>query len=193
MDIRTILDTLEYIQTDQKQILMEGKYTQAKLPYKRTALSPVMSKETLDYHYGKLHKAYVNKANKGEGGDFQVAGAFLHNLFFPQLKSPIGAVSNPSGPSKELIENKHDSFNNFKKAFTEAAMSIQGSGWVYMNTSGNIKIIKNHKVVNNIALLVDWWEHAWVLDYKHDKEKYLDNMWKIINWDIVNNRINGVS
>jgi len=190
MDVRTILDRLDYIQTGQKQILMEGKYTQAKLPYKRTALIPVMSKKALDYHYGKLHKAYVDKANKDEGGDFQVAGAFLHNLFFPQLKAPSGGANNPSESSKELIENKHDSFDNFKEGFTEAALSIQGSGWVYMNTSGNIKTIQNHKVVSNVALLVDWWEHSWFTDYGPDKEKYLNNIWKIINWNVVNDRIN---
>ena len=69
-------------------------------------------------------------------------------------------------------------------------MKIQGSGWVYMDTSGNIKTIVNHEVVSNIALLIDWWEHAWALDYQADKEKYLDNIWKIINWKVVSDRIN---
>ena len=69
-------------------------------------------------------------------------------------------------------------------------MGIQGSGWIYMDTSGTIKTIKDHKVVKNIALLVDWWEHAWALDYQADKAKYLTNTWKIINWDVVNDRIN---
>ena len=59
-----------------------------------------------------------------------------------------------------------------------------------MDTSGTIKTIKDHKVVKNIALLVDWWEHAWALDYQADKAKYLTNTWKIINWDVVNDRIN---
>jgi Fe-Mn family superoxide dismutase len=68
-------------------------------------------------------------------------------------------------------------------------MKIQGSGWVYLSTGGDIKTIKNHAVRTDIALLVDWWEHAWALDYQSDKEKYLDNIWKIINWDVVNNRL----
>ena len=68
-------------------------------------------------------------------------------------------------------------------------MKIQGSGWVYMSTSGDIKTIVNHQVKNDIAMLVDWWEHAWALDYQHDKGKYLNNMWRIINWDIVNVRL----
>ena len=72
-------------------------------------------------------------------------------------------------------------------------MGIQGSGWIYLDTNGNIKTIQNHKVVDNVAMIVDWWEHAWALDYQHDKTKYLKNIWKIINWDIVNERINGDS
>ena len=72
-------------------------------------------------------------------------------------------------------------------------MGIQGSGWIYMDTSGAIKTIKNHKVVKNIALLVDWWEHAWALDYQADKAKYLVNTWKIINWNIINDRINNAN
>ena len=69
-------------------------------------------------------------------------------------------------------------------------MSIEGSGWVYMDTSGNIKTIANHKKINNIALLVDWWEHSWALDYKADKASYLKNTWRIIDWSVVNDRIN---
>jgi len=68
-------------------------------------------------------------------------------------------------------------------------MSIQGSGWVYLSTSGEIKTIKNHAVRTDIALLIDAWEHAWSLDYQADKDQYLDNIWRIINWEIVNERI----
>ena len=163
----------------------KAHYIQAKLPYDKQELVPVMSKNTLDYHYGKLYKSYVDKANKGEGGDFQIAGAFLHSLYFPQFKTPAG-TNKPTGVSKEFIND----FDKFKDEFTKAAMGIQGSGWIYMDTSGTIKTIKDHKVVKNIALLVDWWEHAWALDYQADKAKYLTNTWKIINWDVVNDRIN---
>ncbi len=72
-------------------------------------------------------------------------------------------------------------------------MGIQGSGWIYIDTEGNIKTIQNHKMVDNVAMIIDWWEHAWALDYQHDKAKYLKNIWKIINWDIINERINGNS
>ena len=88
-----------------------------------------------------------------------------------------------------MIEEKFDDYDNFKEEFKAEAMKIQGSGWVYLSTGGNIKTIKNHAVRTDIALLIDWWEHAWALDYQSDKEKYLDNIWKIINWDVVNNRL----
>ena len=186
----TLKDYLSFKEVD--KILLEKvkgtKIVQEKLPYKRTELDPIMSKNTLDYHYGKLHKAYVTNANKGEGGDFQVAGAFLHNLFFQQFKAPNG-TNNPSGGIKELIEDNHASFNDFKTEVTNKAMDIQGSGWVYVNKDCTISTIVNHKIVNNIVLLIDWWEHAWALDYQSDKEKYLNNIWKIINWDIINKRI----
>jgi len=72
-------------------------------------------------------------------------------------------------------------------------MGIQGSGWIYIDTEGNIKTIQNHKMVDNVAMIIDWWEHAWALDYQHDKAKYLKNIWKIINWNIINERTNGNS
>ena len=161
-----------------------------KLPYAKDDLSPVMSEDTIKYHRDNLAAGYVKRYNEGKGdAKFNEAGAFLHNIFFPQLKPPQGR-NNPSGKCLEIINEKYESFDNFKDEFQKAAMSIQGSGWVYMDTSGNIKTIPNHKVRSNIALLVDWWEHAWALDYKQDKKKYLENIWKIINWDVVNDRLN---
>jgi Fe-Mn family superoxide dismutase len=68
-------------------------------------------------------------------------------------------------------------------------MAVQGSGWVYLSTSGTIKTIPNHQVRTDICVLVDWWEHAWALDYQWDKERYLDNIWKIIDWNVCNERI----
>ena len=82
-----------------------------------------------------------------------------------------------------------DTYDDFKEAFKEEAMKIQGSGWIYLSTNGDIKTIKNHAVRTDICVLVDWWEHAWALDYQSDKEKYLDNIWKIINWDVCNERL----
>jgi Fe-Mn family superoxide dismutase len=165
------------------------KLTLAKLPYAKNALAPVMGKKTLDYHYSGLAKAYVDKFNSGEGdAKFNEAGAFLHNIFFPQLQAPTSG-NKPSGVSLDLINNKYGSFDKFKEEFTNTAMGIQGSGWIYLTKSGTIKIIKNHAIRTDIAMLVDWWEHAWVLDYEKDKGKYCANFWRIINWDVVNEKL----
>jgi Fe-Mn family superoxide dismutase len=160
------------------------------LPYKPDALSPVKSKETIEYHYGHLAAGYVKRYNKGEGDpEFNAAGAFLHNLYFPELQPPK-SNNIPFGKSLNVIETKYKSFPNFQKQVKEVAMKIQGSGWVYMSLNGDIKTIVNHEIRNDIALLIDWWEHAWALDYQSDKAKYLENIWKIINWQIVNDRLN---
>jgi len=68
-------------------------------------------------------------------------------------------------------------------------MKIQGSGWVYMDKNGNIKTIVNHEIKPDIILLIDWWEHAWALDYQANKEKYLDNIYKVIDWNVINPRL----
>ena len=159
------------------------------LPYPEKALDPVMSKATIDYHYEHLAKGYAKRYNAGEGNaDFNRAGSFLHNKFFPQLRAPKGA-NRPRGAVLELIESKFKTYEDFKEAFKETAMKIQGSGWAYLSTSGEIKTIRNHQVRTDICVLVDWWEHAWALDYQSDKERYLDNIWKIINWDVCNERL----
>lgn len=179
-DIRQTLDLLEA--KDQEDLV------QAKLPYARSVLSPVMSSNTIDYHYGKLYKGYVDRFNKKEGDrTFNEAGAYLHSIYFSQFKRP--GVSRPHGAILDIINRHHTNFVDFKKNFKEEAMKIQGSGWVYLSTSGQIKIIKNHAKRSDIALLVDWWEHAWALDYQADKAKYLDNIWRIIDWDAVNRRL----
>jgi len=173
--------------------LVEAKSKQdlvlEKLPYKETQLAPVMSKATLEYHYGKLARGYVDRYNKGEGdSSFNEAGAFLHNIFFPQLMPPKNN-NVPRGPSAELINRKYGSFSKFKEEFKEKAMKIQGSGWIYMSRSGELKTIPNHQKRTDIALLIDWWEHAWAKDYGADKAKYLQNIWRCINWDKVNSKI----
>jgi len=163
------------------------------LPYDRTDLEPVMSKETIDYHFSSLAKGYVDRYNKGEGdADFNQAGAFLHNIFFPQLKSPSGS-NKPFSVSAEFIDKHFNSLDQLKNEFEKTAMSIQGSGWVYLSRSGQIKTIKNHQIKNDIVLLVDWWEHAWALDYQSKKDKYLKNIWRIIDWSVINNRLNNFS
>ena len=78
--------------------------------------------------------------------------------------------------------------DSFKDEFAIEAMKIQGSGWAYLAYDGKIKTIKNHEVRDDILLLVDWWEHAFILDYGSDKKKYLSELWKIINWNVINTR-----
>jgi Fe-Mn family superoxide dismutase len=159
------------------------------LPYGLKELDPVMSKETLDYHFEHLAKGYAKRYNADEGDkDFNRAGSFLHNKFFPQFKSPKG-TNRPKGAVAQLIEDKFKTYEDFQEAVKAEAMKIQGSGWVYLSTGGEIKTIKNHAVRTDIALLIDWWEHAWSLDYQWDKEKYLNNIWKIINWSVINERL----
>jgi superoxide dismutase, Fe-Mn family len=159
------------------------------LPYTEKDLEPVMSRATINYHYEHLAKGYAKRYNADEGNaNFNRAGSFLHNKFFPQLRAPKGA-NRPRGAVLELIETHYKTYEDFKEAFKIEAMKIQGSGWVYLSTSGAIKTIANHAVRTDICVLVDWWEHAWALDYQSDKEKYLDNIWKIINWDVCNERL----
>ena len=160
-----------------------------KLPYSRSALAPVLSKANIDNHYGKLAKGYVDRFNKGEGDrTFNAAGAYLHNLFFPQLRA-ARTTNKPTGLAKQLIERKFKSFDAFKEEFAEKAMKLQGSHWIYLSKTGTIKTINNHQKRTDIALLIDWWEHSWVTDYGADKAKYLKNIWKIIDWDVINHRL----
>ena len=171
--------------------LLEAKehLEQKDLPYARSALAPVLSKSNIDNHYGKLYKGYVDRFNKGEGDKtFNKAGAFLHAIWFPQLRAPKNANA-PYGASLQLINRHFGTFIDFKKDFEAEAMKIQGSGWIYLSRSGQIKTIKNHAERTDIALLIDWWEHAWAIDYGADKKKYLNNIWRCINWEVVNRKI----
>jgi Fe-Mn family superoxide dismutase len=167
-----------------------AKVEQINLPYARNGLGRSLSKNALDYHYGKLYKAYVDRYNKREGDvDFNEAGAFLHSLYFSQFCPPKGS-NKPVNKSEEFINKHFNSWDKFKEDFKKSAMAIQGSGWVYLSTDGKIKTIVNHEIKKDVVLLIDWWEHAWALDYQADKEKYLENQWKIIDWSVIDTRIN---
>jgi len=182
MDIRETINLVE-------ASTVPAKLETTPLPYGVKDLAPVMSADTINYHYEHLAKGYAKKYNAGEGdATFNRAGNFLHNKFFPQLQAPKGA-NKPKGAVLELIESKFKTYEDFKAEFKKIAMGIQGSGWVYLATDGTIKTIKNHAVRTDICVLVDWWEHVWALDYQWDKERYLDNIWRIINWDVCNERL----
>ena len=173
--------------------IVEGKtpktLKQADLPYKTTDLGRSLSKQTLEYHYGKLYKGYVDRFNNGEGdANFNEAGAFLHEIYFTQFQKPTNN-NQPSGSAGELNIKQFKTFEKFKEEFEKTAMKIQGSGWVYLAKDGKIKTIVNHEIKQDIALLIDWWEHSWALDYKADKKGYLNNQWKIVNWDVISSRV----
>jgi len=166
---------------------------QTPLPYSKTALAPSMSKATIDYHYGELYKGYVDRYNKGEGDpDFNEAGAFLHDIYFRQFQSPSRS-NEPTAIALNFINKYFTNFDKFKEAFEKEAMKIQGSGWAYLARDGSIKTIKNHQIKMDIILLVDWWEHAWALDYRSEKKEYLENQWKIMNWNVIGSRVGRVS
>lgn len=176
-----------------KWTLNEGKTPKTlellPLPYKKDELDPSISEDTINYHYGKLAKSYVTRFNDGEGDpDFNEAGAFLHNILFQQYQAP-SRNNDPSGTAAEFIEKHWKTFDRFQQEFNKIAMGIQGSGWVYLARDGEIKTIVNHQIKQDIVLLIDWWEHAWALDYQHDKKKYLENQWKIINWNVISARV----
>ena len=180
-----IRDTIDLIEASTRPAKLET----TPLPYSEKDLEPVMSRATIDYHFEHLAKGYAKRYNAGEGNaDFNRAGSFLHNKFFPQLRAPKGA-NKPRGAVLALIEEHFETWEDFKDAFKEAAMKIQGSGWVYLSTTGVIKTIPNHSVRTDIALILDMWEHAFALQYQWDKEAYIDSFWKIVDWNVVNERL----
>jgi len=161
-----------------------------RLPYAYADLMPVLTEDNVRYHYAQLSQGYVNRYNAGEGDpDFNWGGARLHNLWWPQLR-PAVRSNRPTGDILSLIEREHGDYESFKEQFTEAAMALQGSGWCYLSRAGDIRTLKNQSYNKTIVLAVDMWEHSWQHDVKNpDKLKYLRDIWKIINWDVVNQRL----
>ena len=162
------------------------------LDYSAGDLDPVLSKETIDYHFGKLAKGYAKRYNAGEGDEkFNKNGHLLHAIYFPQFKKPKGA-NRPTGQVAEFIDRKFGSYEDLKEKMKEEAMKIQGSGWIFVNNNGDIETIKNHELTGDskrVIILIDWWEHAWALDYQADKSKYFDNIWKIMDWSVISQRL----
>ena len=168
---------------------VKGSLVLNPLPYARSDLDPAVSEATINYHWNKLARGYVDRYNSGEGDpEFNQAGAFLHNILFAQYQAHTDG-NKPTGTILQFITENFGGFEAFKAEFLKEAMAIQGSGWVYLARNGTIKTITNHAVRKDIVILVDWWEHAWALDYQHDKKKYLANQWSIINWSIVQARL----
>lgn len=170
-----------------EKVAAESEVYKIKLPVPANQLTDVFSKETIDLHYGTLYGNYVKKALAGDG-EFQVAGAKLHTLFFEQFQEAVSS-NNPTDDIKEFIDSKFGNYQDFKSKFIEEAMTIHGSGWCYLSTSGKIKTIPNHKLISDVVVIIDMWEHSYIIDYGADKEKYLKDIWKIINWDTINKRL----
>lgn len=180
-----------------------------KLPYALDALQPYLSKETLEYHYGKHHQAYVNNLNnlvkdtefadlpleevimKSSGGIFNNAAQIWNHTFYWNCLTPK-STPEPSGKLADAIQKKFGSFAEFKKLFTESGTKLFGSGWTWLAKNGNeLEIINESNAglpmkANKKALLTcDVWEHAYYIDYRNARPKYLEKFWSIVNWEFV--------
>jgi len=196
-------------------------YALPELPYDYAALKPYISEEQLKVHYEKHHQAYVNGANailqrldkaRKEGADIDVkstlkelswniGGHLLHSLFWGNL-APVGkGGGKPSGALVEAIDREFGSFERFKKEFTQAAVSVEGSGWAALTfcRQTNRPIIMQVEKHNTnvipafrILMVLDVFEHAYYIDYKNDRAKFVEAFWNIVNWDEVNRRFEHV-
>ena len=181
-DIRKYLDLFE---------AKEEKVSLDKLPYSTSDLSPILSKDNVEYHYNVLSRGYVDRYNKKEGDpNFNYGGAMLHNLWWSQLQKPGGSTA-PVGEIKDLIEDKFSDYKTFKEEMLSSAMGLQGSGWVYLSKNGSIKTTPNQSYKTDILMPIDMWEHSF-MDYvpaKDAKKKYISGIMKIINWESINQRL----
>ncbi|MBD5255502.1 MAG: superoxide dismutase [Barnesiella sp.] len=188
-------------------------YSQPALPYANDALAPVISAETIDYHYGKHEKAYIDNLNKliagteyedmalediirkSEGGLFNNASQAWNHIFYFFTFSPDGA-SEPSGELRKAIDLQFGSFENFKKEFVDAGVKLFGSGWVWLacDEDGKLMIIQKQNAGNPLTdgliplLTFDVWEHAYYIDYKNRRAEALEKLWDIVDWDVVSSR-----
>jgi Fe-Mn family superoxide dismutase len=181
-----------------------------KLPYAMDALQPYISQETLEYHYGKHHQAYVNNLNnlikdtefanasleeiimKSSGGIFNNAAQVWNHTFYWNCMSP-NSSGEPTGKLADAIKQKFGSFEEFKKLFSQTAIATFGSGWGWLakNAQGELEIISTGNAGTPMTqdkkalLTCDVWEHAYYIDYRNARPSYVDNFWKIVNWDFV--------
>ncbi|KAF5091696.1 Superoxide dismutase [Mn] [anaerobic digester metagenome] len=195
------------------------KYSLPALSYAYGALSPHISEKQLTLHHQKHHQAYVTGANtifeklekaRSEGSDldqkallkelsFHIGGHRLHTLFWENLApAGNGGGGAPSGILAEWINKDFGSFDRFKKEFTQAASSVEGSGWATLSIClGTQRLLLMQVEKHNvnvfpgfrILMVLDVWEHAYYLDYMNDRGKFIENFWNIVNWEIVNQRL----
>ena len=148
----------------------------------------VFSQQDFQEHL-KIHQRYVDNFNNSKGDiPFEKAGAYLHKLFFENIRER--RMDNiPMGKVADILETRYGTADNFYKCYMDTVDRLQGSGWVFMNTAGYLNIIPNNRIVDNIAFVVDFWEHAYYPRYGSMKKMYANEALSIINWEVVNKRI----
>lgn len=180
------------------------------LPYSIESLEPIISRETLEYHYGKHHQAYVTNLNKliigtefenlsleeiimkSSVGIFNNAAQVFNHTFYWNCLAP-NAGGEPSGKIAELIKQEFGSFAAFKEKFSKTAITTFGSGWVWLvkDKNGKLEIVSTGNAGNPMTdgkkplLNCDVWEHAYYIDYRNDRPGYVEKFWNLVNWDFV--------
>jgi Fe-Mn family superoxide dismutase len=180
------------------------------LPYASNALEPHISRETIEYHYGKHHKAYYDNLNKliagtefetmplediikkASGGIFNNGAQAWNHTFYWSCLSPDGG-GEPSGAVADAIARSFGSFAEFKEKFTGAAATLFGSGWAWLvkNSDDSLAIEPASNAGNPLRdgkkplLTIDVWEHAYYIDYRNARAKYIEAFWNLVNWDFV--------
>ncbi|MCT4640277.1 MAG: superoxide dismutase [Bacteroidales bacterium] len=189
------------------------KFELPKLPYANNALEPHIKEQTINYHYGKHHQAYVNNLNnlvpgtefenstlediimKADGGIFNNAAQIWNHTFYFESFSP-NPKSAPTGNLEAAIVRDFGSFDAFKEQFTKAAATLFGSGWAWLSADkdGKLHITQESNAGNPMRnglkplLTCDVWEHAYYLDYQNVRPSYIGSFWNIIDWAVIENR-----
>jgi len=189
------------------------EYTQPKLPYRSDALMPALSSKTVECHYGKHGKGYIDNLNKlikgteferlelediikqSNGALFNNASQAWNHIFYFFSFSPYGG-GEPEGELADAIIAQFGSFEAFKKEFVDAGVKLFGSGWVWLSktTEGNLIITQESNAGNPLTkglsplLAFDVWEHAYYLDYQNKRAEALNALWDIVDWDIISSR-----
>ena len=184
-----------------------------KLPYELDSLAPFISRETLEFHYGKHHQTYVNNLNglvagtefensslesiirKSEGAIFNNAAQIWNHTFYFESFSKNGKKA-PAGQLADDITKSFGSFESFRELFTKAAATLFGSGWAWLASKddGTLQIVQESNAGNPLTkglkplLTCDVWEHAYYIDYRNRRPDYIKAFWEIIDWDIIGNR-----
>lgn len=193
--------------------MKEELYTLPALPYSSDALEPAISQRTIDFHYGKHEKTYIENLNKlienteyedmelediirtAEGPLYNNASQAWNHIFYFFTFAPEGAKE-PTGNLRRAIDLQFGSFDAFKKDFVEAGTKIFGSGWVWLasDENGKLLILQKPNAGNPLTdgliplLTFDVWEHAYYLDYQNRRAEALDRLWDIVDWDVVASR-----